>query len=312
MRIGVMLAAAMLAMPGTALAQMTPEQAAVVAGDPPAAPQPLGLADVPAAAGPARALFNGRDLNDWEQWLGYADPALTLTSPAVSPIGNPPDAPRMFGVVSEDGAPAIRVDGRLWGALVHEADLADYHLSLEFKWGDQVWAPRIDQPKNNGLLFHSHGEHGAAFGTWMRSVEFEIMRGSTGMAVPVGKAIRARVPVGQDMAIRYPHRRFRLGGREIELADVTPAWNVEASVDAEKPVGQWNRIDLYVLGDGAVYLVNGVPVMEIKGIAELDANGALVPLTHGRIQLQSEGAEIFFRDIRVEPIKSLPRVVVAR
>ena len=57
-----------------ASAQTTPEQAAVIAGDPKAEPQVLALTDVPKATGPARELFNGRDLADWEPWLGYADP----------------------------------------------------------------------------------------------------------------------------------------------------------------------------------------------------------------------------------------------
>ena len=35
----------------------------------------------------------------------------------------------------------------------------------------------------------------------------------------------------------------------------------------------------------------------------------LAPLTHGAIQLQSEGAETFFRDIVIEPITALPRIV---
>jgi hypothetical protein len=312
MRIGWIVAWMALLAPGTALAQMTPEQAALIADDPAAQPQKLALAEIPAATGPARELFNGRDLSDWEGWLGYADPGLTYTSPAVKPLGHDAQAAAMFSVVSEDGAPALRVDGRIWGSLVHKADLADYHLSLEYKWGDQVWAPRLDQPQNNGLLFHSHGQHGAVFGTWMRAMEFEIMKGSTGMVVPVGDNIRARTHVARDMTIIYPHRRFRLGGRGHELKNSgNPDWNVENAVDAEKPVGAWNRLDLYVVGDGAVFVVNGVPVMELRGMAAADSAGQRAPLTHGRIQLQSEGAETFFRDIRVEPITTLPKLVIA-
>jgi hypothetical protein len=134
------------------------------------------------------------------------------------------------------------------------------------------------------------------------------MNKSTGMVIPVGNELRVRLPVAQDMAIIYPHRRFRIGGREIDLANGTPAWNVENAVDVEKPVGEWNRVDLYAVGDRAVYVVNGVPVMELRDIASL-ATGVRVPLTHGRIQLQSEGAETFFRNILVEPIASLPRIV---
>ena len=61
-----------------AAAQMTPQQAAIVAGDPPAGPQHLRLTQLPRPAGPARSLFNGRDLAGWEPWLGYADTSLTF------------------------------------------------------------------------------------------------------------------------------------------------------------------------------------------------------------------------------------------
>lgn len=283
---------------------------AAIAGDPPARAQRLALVDLPRPAGPARMLFDGTSLAEWEPWLGYADPALTYRRPPVAPLGVPAAREPYFSIVTEDGAPALRVEGRTWGSLVHTADLADYHLSLEFKWGDEVWAPRLTEPQNNGLLYHSHGKPGVVWGTWMQAVEFEIMRGSTGMVVPVGDTIRARTMAAQDRAILYPHRRFRLGGRAIDVTNNgNPDWNVEAASDAERPVGQWNRLDLYVLGDRAVHVVNGVPVMALTGLAEIDAAGRRLPLTHGRIQLQSEGAETFFRNIRVEPIKSLPRVV---
>ncbi|WP_077228755.1 3-keto-disaccharide hydrolase [Sphingomonas hengshuiensis] len=297
-----------LGLPVSAVAQDAPE--AAIAGDPPARAQRLTLADIPRATGPARLLFDGKGLDEWEPWLGYDDPGLTYRRPAVAPLGVPAAAAPYFSVVEEDGAPALRVEGKTWGSLVHTADLANYHLSLEFKWGDQVWAPRLTDPQNNGLLYHSHGAPGAVWGTWMRAVEFEIMLGSTGMVVPVGNEVRARTTAAQDRGIIYPHRRFRVGGRPIDVTNNgNPDWNVEGARDAEKPVGQWNRLDLYVVGDRAIHVVNGVPVMALTDLAEIDAAGRRVPLTHGRIQLQSEGAETFFRDIRVEPIARLPRLV---
>lgn len=308
MRFGMMAAMMALALPTGAAAQAANE--AVIAGDPPAKPQHLMLTDLPPATGPVLRLFDGRGLDDWEPWLGYADPALTYRRPPVAPLGVPASPAPGFSVVQEDGAPALRVEGKTWGSLVHKADLANYHLSLEFKWGDQLWAPRLTEPQNNGLLYHSHGAPGVVWGTWMRAVEFEIMRGSTGMVVPVGDAIRARTTAAQDRGIIYPHRRFRVGGRAIDVTNNgNPDWNVDAAQDAEKPVGQWNRLDLYVVGDRAIHVVNGVPVMALTDLAEIDAQGRRVPLTHGRIQLQSEGAETFFRDIRVEPIARLPKLV---
>ena len=164
--------------------------------------------------------------------------------------------------------------------------------------------------RNNGVVYFSHGRPGGVFGTWMTGMEFQLQHGSNGMAIPMGNQVRAHVTVAQDRSILYPFRRFRLGGRDIDLANGNPAYSVEAANDAERPIGQWNHLDLYVVGNHSIHVVNGVPVMELRDVAELDATGRRVPLTHGRIQLQSEGAVTYFRNIRVEPIRTLPRVVV--
>jgi len=271
----------------------------------PALAQPrLTLTDIPKAAGPAVSLFNGQDLKDWDAWLGYADPALTYKRPAIAPIGAGAQSAEIFKVVAEDSRPALYVNGRIWGSLVHKGDFKNYHLRLQYKWGKGRWTPRETQAPNNGLLYHSHGAPGEVWGTWSQAVEFEIMTGSIGMVVPVGEAISVVTNAVDDPSIIKPNLRFSPTGRAVTAKGGTADWNVEAYSDAEKPAGQWNTLDLYVLGDRAVHVVNGVPVMEVR---DLKADGQ--PLTHGAIQLQSEGAETFFRDIVLEPITALPKVV---
>ncbi len=83
-----------------------------------------------------------------------------------------------------------------------------------------------------------------------------------------------------------------------------------AARDPERPVGEWNTLDLYVFGARPVHVVNGVPVMALHDIATVDDAGRRTPLTHGRIQLQSEGAETYFRDIVLTPIDRLPELRV--
>jgi hypothetical protein len=297
---------------GNAADSASMQQARAIGGDPAVAPQRLTLADVPVPTGKPVALFDGRSLDGWTPWLGYADPALTYRpNPPARPIGTGRDTSGDFAVRSIDGAPALWVKGATWGSLVHRADLRDYHLRLQFKWGAKKWAPRARQPRNNGLLYHTHGVPGEVFGTWRPSAEFEIMTGSTGMIVAVGGKLRGRTTVTSDPSLIAPHLRFRVGGREVDIVNNSPTWNVEAARDAERPVGEWNTLDLYVVGDHAVHVVNGVPVAEVQNLATIADNGTRQPLTHGQIQLQSEGAETWFRAITVEPIRTLPKIVVA-
>ena len=301
---------ALLLVPMVAVAQDSLQQAREIAGDPPSAPQRLALADVPAAAGRPVSLFDGRSLHGWAPWLGYADPSRTYQARAAeAPVGTTRDTSGDFGVRNVDGQPAIWIKGETWGSLVHSADLRDYHLRLEYKWGTKTWAPRASEPPNNGLLYHTHGTPGEVFGTWQPSAEFEIMKGSTGMIVMVGTKVRAQTSAAFDPRLIAPHLRFRVGGRTVEMVNGTPTWNVEGANDVERPIGEWNTLDLYVLGDRAVHVVNGVPVAEVRGLAVIGPDGIRRPLTHGKIQLQSEGAETWFRRITVEPIRSLPRIV---
>ena len=101
-----------------------------------------------------------------------------------------------------------------------------------------------------------------------------------------------------------------VGGREVDVVGNAVLWFAENATDQEKPAGDRNTLDLYVLGDRAIHVVNGVPALEAWNICDVEhLFGRCEPLTHGRIQLQAEGSEALFRRITLEPIKSLPRVI---
>jgi hypothetical protein len=75
--------------------------------------------------------------------------------------------------------------------------------------------------------------------------------------------------------------------------------------DAEHPTGEWNTLDLYCHGDTSVHVVNGRVMMILYHLAQWD-NGKVSPLSRGRIQLQSEGAEVFYKQIKIQPISRIP------
>jgi hypothetical protein len=290
---------------------LVPAADALTRGIPIAGPQELALADLPMGQGPRVSLFNGVDLNDWDGWLGYPDPAETFKKThSVNPIGAG-GIGKDFRVVVEEGEPAVYVNGKTFGSLTHKGDYADYHLRLQFKWGKTTYYPKLSDPQDSGLLYHSHGAPGGALGTWMRSVEFDIIHGQFGRLVTVGDRLSSKTTVGRDADLLNPRRRYMVGGREVEIPGVS--WFAQNATDQEKPVGDWNTLELYVLGDKAIHVINGVPVLEAWNICDAeDAGARCEPLTHGRIQLQSEGSEAFFRRITVEPIKSLPKVTLVR
>ena len=41
-------------------------------------------------------------------------------------------------------------------------------------------------------------------------------------------------------------------------------------------------------------------------------NGREIPMTRGKIELQTEGAEVFYRHIQLEPISKFPEMVAEK
>jgi len=287
----------------------------MIEGDTVFVPSRLSLKNLPRPDGPQKVLFDGRSLRGWDIWLGLPDSDTTY-KPHGRPIGLNRDTTETVSVVQEDEAPAMRISGQPWGGPITKKSYGNYHLRLQYKWG-KIHSATI--PRNNGILYHSYGAYGAFFDTWMRGVEFEIVGKLVGAVemVPAGTAndgalavdydTQGSVRIGQDCSIPYPYRRFMPNGVRRPVA--APMVIVSPAVDAEKPVGEWNTLDLYVYRDRAVHVVNGIPVAAVENLTARDSKGKTRPLTTGRIQLQSESAETFFRNITITPIKHLPDIV---
>jgi hypothetical protein len=78
--------------------------------------------------------------------------------------------------------------------------------------------------------------------------------------------------------------------------------------DYERPRGEWNTMDLYCLGQTSAHSVNGKVNMRLTGLRHV-VDGRERPLTRGRIQLQSEAAEVFYRNIAVRRIREIPTAI---
>src|SRR4051812_41150037 len=82
-----------------------------------------------------RSLFNGKDLAGWDTWLGKPNGEK-------EPVGLNKDPKKVYTVVDVDGKPAIRISGEIFGAITSKEEFGNYHLKLEFKWGEKRWPPR--------------------------------------------------------------------------------------------------------------------------------------------------------------------------
>jgi len=247
---------------------------------------------------PAEDVCNSRDLTGWVTQLSQT--AGTL---------HPRDPSLVFRVVQEDGEPAIRVSGEGLGGLRTLAEFENYHLEFQFKWGTRRFAPREQDPRDSGLLYHGTREHDPTTG-WIESLELGLLEGGeTGdfWSVPGAQGQRIVVDVrGEDIPVaqrRYGDQAIRFHPQGRQYTGISAG--ILNFPDREKPRGEWNTVELFCLGSTSLHVINGQVNLTLTNTRRR-INGREEPVTRGHLQLQCEGAETFFRRIQVRPLTEIP------
>ena len=75
--------------------------------------------------------------------------------------------------------------------------------------------------------------------------------------------------------------------------------------NAEQPDNQWNTVELICFEGQSLHIVNGQVVMVLKN-SRYQQDGRDMPMWEGKIQLQSEAAEVFYKNIRLQRLDKLP------
>ncbi len=253
-------------------------------------------------------IFNGRDLTAWETFLGKPHKLADVPGQRrdehgeyLTAIGVGNDPTRVFSVVQMDDGPAVRISGEIYGALTTRAEYENYHLRFDFKWGERKWPPREQALRDSGCCYHAVGPHGSSYGFWMQSFEFQIQEGDCGDFYSLAGVI---VDAEGD-PVKPGDPKTDLAYRKGAPTIIGHTRRIIKGGGTEKPHGQWNTLELYCLGQTSVHVVNGTPTMVLTGLRR-KVDGRDVPLTKGRIQFQSEGAEVFYRNVAIRSIRAIP------
>ncbi len=240
------------------------------------------------------------DLSMWEVWTGVPHETVkNLPATYKKPENTKPELPIGLGdpmgiykvTTDEAGELILNISGEVFAGLTSKADYSNYHFTMLFKWGEKKYEPRLDQKRDCGLLYHCYGEHGAFWNVWKRCLELQVQETDMGDLYCLS-GTKANVSVN-DSNLWDPTGKVQS----------KPA---KRSVDNESPHGEWTRIDLYVIGDKAIHVVNGKVVLALK-----DATDHLgKSLKSGQIQIQSEAAESYAKDICIRPIKKFPNEIL--
>lgn len=234
-------------------------------------------------------LFNGKDLDGWYTFI--------------KDRGKDLDPKKVFAV--ENGI--LRISGEEWGCITTNNEYKNYKLVIDYKWGEKTYGSRLNNARDNGVLFHSKGEDGAWGGTWMHSLECNIIEGGTGDFIVVGDRTNdflltaVVAPEKQNGSYIYDPKGYpvTVNSGRINWYARDPDWKDEKGFrgkeDIEKQIGEWNRLECILNGNDIYIYLNGKLV-----------NHAIYSRPQeGRIQIQSEGAEIFYKKIDLIPLPEI-------
>ena len=220
----------------------------------------------------------------------------------LKPVGLNPPGQTVFTMVEQDGKPVLRISGEIYGCATTREEFSNYHFRASFKWGEKKWEPRLTELKDSGILYHSRGAFGVDYWkSWALSQEFQVIEHGIG-------------------------EYWRIGTSEIDIrvdpkapGAVAPKWNPKAAwmqfagsnnnalagSDEDRP-GEWNTLELVCIEDRCVHIANGKVVMALKNARYKDGD-RYVPMKGGKLQIQSEAAEVFYRDIEIRTIPAMPK-----
>ena len=242
-----------------------------------------------------KPLWNGKDFAGWDMFLSVPDPSWDVpgvkrdaSGKYLEPIGLNRDPLHVFTVATVDGQPAIHVSGQSFGTITTKESFENIHLRVQVKWGEKKWGIKLNAPRDCGLLYFCHGPLGVEHGQWPRSVEFQIQEHDMGdlYALATRVTVNARQdgrlwlydPAGKPTLFE---QKLPIGNRCVKLGD------------PEKPHGEWNTIEVVARGDTIEHYVNG----------HLVNSGTKATVSRGKILLQSEGAEIYYRRVEMVPLR---------
>ena len=237
-----------------------------------------------------KSLFNGKDLSGWEVFVGPEEKD-------GEPLGLNNDHLNLFSVADLDGEKVLRISGEINASIATLEEFENYHLMMEFKWGEKVYSKY-----NSGLLYHSYGDYGVGLGVWMSSHELQLYTGHVGDSYRMGKSY-CEIPTNKNSEGKYVYSKT---GELIPSVPATTSVIVAKDNDYEKPKGEWNKVELYCYGRTSVHVVNGKVNMINLNSGKYLGEGSIEALSKGKIQLQSEGGELYVRNMKIKSIDQIP------
>jgi Domain of Unknown Function (DUF1080) len=238
------------------------------------------------------SLLNGRDLSGWYTMLQKAGKGaaekrhmVTIEEDMLHILGN------------EDGQEPAEA-----GYLATNQEFENVHIRVEFKWGVKRFAPRTFTKRDNGLLYALVGEDKV----WPTCIECQIEEGDVGDYFMVRtRGIQDTHSNGLFGEGLSPHGWSRPAAqRPMDPAKSNIGDSRKIKDGNFEILDGWNTVEVVWQGNRSAHIVNGRTVNAAYNLEQPDPDnpGSFIPLTRGKIAIEIEFAEIWFRNIEVKSL----------
>lgn len=238
-----------------------------------------------------RPIFNGKNFEGWYTFLPS--------------VGKNHDPNSVFKV--EDGMiHVLDVEGKQPDTSGYLATIRNYghvRVRLQYKFGPRHFGRRSPEARPDaGLLYYFFGPDNV----WGNNLELQIQKQDVGdlwingsVSVTSG-VIAAGVPIWGGpfpFTIKSTFSTIHRRGMPPNLRRILK------SGDFEHRDG-WNTVEAVLDGDRVTHIVNGVIVFTGYNVRRRDASNPSrwIPLTAGKLCLEAEGSEVWYRNIDIKTI----------
>jgi type 1 glutamine amidotransferase len=223
-----------------------------------------------------------------------------------TPLGLNNDPKKVFTIENIGGEKVVHISGEIYGSITTKKEYQNYHLKLQFKWGDKVWEPRLKDRRDSGILYHCFGPYQGFWNVWMQSQELQVQEGDVGDYYGLTSVLIDIPSEKKEGEEEYTYKE-QSTINEFSCLKKYPSNHCNKGFNNEKKHGEWNTVELICFGGTSLHIVNGKVVMILYNSRYNNLDNQILPLTKGRIQIQSEAAEVFYKDIQIKSITEIPK-----
>jgi hypothetical protein len=213
------------------------------------------------------SLFDGKSLTGWSINRGEGEGLPAEQIFTVDDVGI-----HVYAAAEQGSAQPI-------ASLTSEREYSRFVLELQYKWGTNRFGERAETERDAGVLYHVHTD---VTRVWPPSLEMQL-----GTSALDGRWVTGDV--------------FILGGitQAVVNGQVANEGRFRTTVLAEKPQGEWNQLRLEVDADKqAIYELNGIVLNQLQTFKK-KVGEEYVTLDRGKVALQAEYAELWYRNVRI-------------